>query len=426
MTLAALARQATPTGAFEVIIVDDGSHDDTRDVVAAFRHDFPLRYLFQEDRGFRVAEARNIGVAAAVGDTLIFLDAGILPTSWLVAAHVAAQHRRPSALVGYVHGYDTSTAERPSELIPEGDVDACVARWQTLDGAEDCRELVYGRVEDRLDTQPAPWALFWTANVSVPRDEFAAVGGFDTDFRSWGVEDIEFAYRLHRRGLPIRLCRDAAALDAPHERDPVANEASHRRNAVLFYRKHPTPLVELFSVSAPCSVNAQWRALEELFATRRERLRRALPLRPWAAGEAVRAIGRGASLLVGCEDEALVRAWSGLAIEPDPGLLDRAHAWNRRLEVRHALGVRVPVADGRFEAALLSPQIVALPQEVVAMVAAEAGRVASRVYVLDRGDARKPPRPRLVHDLFASSRAADGLMPDASLWNLDRLATATE
>ena len=57
---------------FEVIIVDDGSTDDTRERVAAFQSDPRVRYIYQENRG--LAGARNTGIRASQGDYIAFLD----------------------------------------------------------------------------------------------------------------------------------------------------------------------------------------------------------------------------------------------------------------------------------------------------------------------------------------------------------------
>ena len=70
--------------AVEIIVVDDGSTDDTADV--AQRLGSSIQYIYQENQG--LSAARNAGIRAAHGDYLVFLDADDLLTSGTLASHL--------------------------------------------------------------------------------------------------------------------------------------------------------------------------------------------------------------------------------------------------------------------------------------------------------------------------------------------------
>ena len=57
----------------EVIVADDGSRADTGEMIREMAKDFPvpLKHVWQEDTGFRLARVRNLGIAASTGDVLL-------------------------------------------------------------------------------------------------------------------------------------------------------------------------------------------------------------------------------------------------------------------------------------------------------------------------------------------------------------------
>ena len=75
---ALLAQRQAP---FEILIADDGSADPTRYLIRQMAHQaaVPIHHLWQADDGFRAAAARNLAVAAAQGDLVIFLDGDCVP-----------------------------------------------------------------------------------------------------------------------------------------------------------------------------------------------------------------------------------------------------------------------------------------------------------------------------------------------------------
>src|SRR4051812_16562068 len=77
-TLRALQGQTLPKEQFEVIVVDDGSSDDSEAVVREFATTLNIKFFWQEDKGFRAGKARNIGTAIAEGDYIVYLDSGVL------------------------------------------------------------------------------------------------------------------------------------------------------------------------------------------------------------------------------------------------------------------------------------------------------------------------------------------------------------
>ena len=78
---------------YEVIVVDDGSSDDTKEIAKDFR------YLYQEDKGFRAGPARNLGASKAKGKLLIFLDDDSVVPGDFISNHINA---KADVVLGYV------------------------------------------------------------------------------------------------------------------------------------------------------------------------------------------------------------------------------------------------------------------------------------------------------------------------------------
>jgi glycosyltransferase involved in cell wall biosynthesis len=219
--LEALARQDAPPE-FEVVVVDDGSGDETPGRLAAYRPPYPFRFFSQENGG--PAAARNRGVREARGETVLFLGDDTVPEPALLSVH-GRTHDEPRPYPVAVLGYTTWPRER--EVSP-------FLHHINEYGLQ----FGYGLIED---TEAVPFNFFYTSNVSLPRQLLVDAGLFDTSFPHAAWEDIEVAYRLMKGGMRM-LYRPAAVARHHHEitfssfrrRQEKAGEA-----AAIFYQKHP-------------------------------------------------------------------------------------------------------------------------------------------------------------------------------------------
>jgi glycosyltransferase involved in cell wall biosynthesis len=200
--LRSLGRQADRN--FEIVVADDGSGPDTRDVIEAWKPKLnnPLKQVWQEDRGFRLAEIRNRAIAASGGDYLVFLDGDCIAASGFVAAH------RALAEPGYFVGGNRVLLSRAltedilaNHLEPE--------RWGLADWAirrarGDINRLLplitlpLGPLRKRLTTE---WEGVRGGNFAFHRADLERVDGFETAFTGWGLEDSDIVIRMIRAGV---------------------------------------------------------------------------------------------------------------------------------------------------------------------------------------------------------------------------------
>ena len=86
----------------EVLIADDGSSSETRDVVQEMQRSlhkvFHIEHVWQEDNGFRKPKILNQAVRQATGDYLIFIDGDCMSHRHFIQAHV--EKSNPAAILG--------------------------------------------------------------------------------------------------------------------------------------------------------------------------------------------------------------------------------------------------------------------------------------------------------------------------------------
>ncbi len=175
----------------QVVVVDDGSDDGTGDMVAEVTVGYELTYLFipRTAESGRAA-ARNAGIAAATGELVVFVDADQVVPPGFLAAHVRAHEAsRELVVVG------------PRHDIEPVDPEAYAAGAPPVVTGGDHRELLLAVFSDNFNNLATCWYWLFSCNVSVRREYLTAVGGFDTGYRGWGLEDSDLGYRLRRHGL---------------------------------------------------------------------------------------------------------------------------------------------------------------------------------------------------------------------------------
>ncbi len=250
-SLLSLVKQQTEKSLYEVIVVDDGSSDDTREIVRSFENQMNLLYLYQSDRGYRVASARNMGIRSARGQVCVFIDSGIILDEQCLNEHIRFHLEKGpmAAAIGYIYGFEENDllASLLEEIIDPNEPSQSIARLALDARFCDVREPHYKRYNNQIADLPAPWLWFWSGHISVSRQNLLAVNLFDEKYNlRWGVEDNDLGFRLHHSGVKLHILREAKSIHYPHSKNKEERHLEGYQNCQYFHEKFNTVETGIF------------------------------------------------------------------------------------------------------------------------------------------------------------------------------------
>jgi glycosyltransferase involved in cell wall biosynthesis len=182
----------------EIVVVDDGSRDDTGDRAQRLADGAPDRIrVVRRERNGGVGAARNSGVSAARCELLAFTDAGCaLSPVWLSALRQAfAERPRPDFVAGVYHVSSARILDTAMAVSCYPDV-AEVRRPDWL-------VRLYGRLFGRVFSSERPAGR----SFAVTKNACVAIGGFREDMAA--TEDVDFSTSMARSGRRCVLAADA-------------------------------------------------------------------------------------------------------------------------------------------------------------------------------------------------------------------------
>ncbi len=207
---------------FRLIIADDGSTSETRDLIEQFRAHGRLRldHVWHEDRGFRKCAILNKAISQTDCEYLIFTDGDCIPERNFVAVH-AREARAGYFLSG---GYIKLT-KKVSDLIGEDDIRSgriFDRRWLISQGQPSNHKLwklIGSSTFKSILNAITPTAATWNGmNSSGWTRDLRGINGFNEDMQYGGL-DREFGERLWNSGIKSRQIRySAICLHLDHER----------------------------------------------------------------------------------------------------------------------------------------------------------------------------------------------------------------
>tara|TARA_B100000315_G_C14558531_1_gene579366 strand:+ start:1205 stop:2152 length:948 start_codon:yes stop_codon:yes gene_type:complete len=200
---------------FEVIVVDDGSIDKTKEIVS--KHS--VRLIFQEHLG--PAAARNRGVENAKGDIIVFIDSDCIPTNnWLVQMLLPFEEPGIIGVQGKYMTKQTGLISRFVQLEIDNRYER-MAKWKYID-------------------------FIGSYSAAYRKSALLSVHGFDEEFPIASGEDSDLSYRLSKKGLKMLFNNKAIVyhLHPDHLSDYLKKKFNRANWRVYLYKKHKRKAVK--------------------------------------------------------------------------------------------------------------------------------------------------------------------------------------
>lgn len=209
----------------EVIVIDDGSTDNTQKKVQEYSSWYQIRYIKQDNMGRSVA--RNLGLSVAKREVIIFIDSDVILDAYFVNDHIQRHSCIPNAF--FISFKENITKEKAFELlaadqIPTPDVKKdfrfekeVKPDWLRIHRHVQNIEVRKVKIIEETDflknfgqdTVKGVWdlpSMSITNAISIKKDHIVKVGGFSPEFRGWGMEDTYIGSKLIAQGnylIPI-------------------------------------------------------------------------------------------------------------------------------------------------------------------------------------------------------------------------------
>jgi len=196
LLLVLLSIEGQITLPYEVIIADDGSTNDTKEVVTSFQEKSDIRVIhsWQADSGFRAAKSRNKAISQSNSDYIILIDGDVILHPEFINDHI---NNAQSSY--FVQGSRVLlTQDKTKQALDQQKINFSLLS----NGLQNRKNAIHSNSLTTLfSNKKNTLRGIKSCNLAFFKQDCISVNGFNNEFVGWGREDSEFIMRLLNSGI---------------------------------------------------------------------------------------------------------------------------------------------------------------------------------------------------------------------------------
>lgn len=214
----------------EILIADDGSSDETWNVIKEFQSSsfLKIKHLWQPNEGFRASMIRNKAIAEAEGEYIVQIDGDIMMHPRFIEDHISGARKGHFAC-----GSRVIVEKELTEKIFSGEASTAISL--NTNGIRNRKNALRAPFLTRIyQLIPGAKLKYRGCNMGFWRDDLLTVNGYDETYVGWGCEDHDLIFRLMNAGIaPLQLRHKAICYHLWHPTNRKSDGSFERNNQLL-------------------------------------------------------------------------------------------------------------------------------------------------------------------------------------------------
>jgi glycosyltransferase involved in cell wall biosynthesis len=197
----------------EILIADDGSKAETKELIALFQQNnlIPVRYFWQEDKGFRKSKILNKAIAGTTVDYIVQVDGDCIMHPKFIEDHISAAQKGL-----YLYGSRVNILPNAIEVVFANNKIAFTAFSKEIKNKT--RAIHFPFLSQFYKSHFGISKKFRGCNVSFWKKDFISINGYNEDYEGWGREDSDLVIRMGNNGVKAKRLRYAGIVYHIHHK----------------------------------------------------------------------------------------------------------------------------------------------------------------------------------------------------------------